>query len=97
MKEFKKIVKGIRDWIKDSDKFYFHVKNEKMGYWRKPDRKYYVSKACLEQIEEDEKIRPERYLNLFNVLIEKQNISFDDIWNPEVKVGERVVLRYIHN
>ena len=68
-KDSKKIIKAIRDWIKESDKIYAHVKGERMGYWKRPDKKFYVSRAALERIELDEKIKPERYLSLFNSLL----------------------------
>ena len=86
-KESKKLIKAIREWIKEGDRFYALVKAEKIGYWRKPDRRYYVSKACLEQIEDDEKLKPDRYLSLFNSLLEKHKIDYEDHWNPSIKIG----------
>ena len=87
VKDSKKIIKAIRDWIKESERIYMNVRNEKMGYWRRPDRKYYVSRACLERIEMDPKIKADRYLSRFNSLIERHRIDYFDAWSNDKKVG----------
>lgn len=70
-KDNKKYVKAIRDWMKDSDKAYMNVKIDRMGYWKRIGRSSY---AALERIEADPKIPSEKYLSLFNALLEKHKI-----------------------
>ena len=52
-KENKKFLKEIRDWIKLGEKFYFSVKEDRLGYWRRPHRTYYATHAQLSQIDSE--------------------------------------------
>lgn len=54
-KDNKKYVKSIRDWMKEADKFYNHVKMDKMGYWKRVGRSSF---ATLERMESDIKVTP---------------------------------------
>lgn len=68
--------------MKEADKFYINVKMDKMGYWKKIGRSSY---ATLERVEADIKVSPEKYLSLFNSLLERHNIEFADIFSPTIK------------
>ena len=89
-KDNKKYIKAIRDWMKEADKFYNYVKNDKMGYWKRPNRSSFTT---LEKMDSDIKVSPERYLSLFNSLLEKHNIEFSDIYSPTIKKGEKILLK----
>lgn len=58
--------------MKESDRFYQHVKNDKLGYWKKTTK--FSTFAHLERIENDIKVSPDKYLSLFNGLLEKHKI-----------------------
>lgn len=70
--------------MKEADRFYMHVKSDKMGYWKRIGRSSY---AALERMDADPKISSEKYLSLFNSLLERHKIDFPDIWAPSIRKG----------
>ena len=91
-KENKKVVKMMKDWIKESDKFYQNVSAGRMGYWRKPTRYSYVPQSQLTQIENDVKIKSDSYLSMLNSLLEKHQIELENQWAIKARVGDDVLI-----
>ena len=68
--DFQRLIKSIQSWIKNGDRFYQLVKEDKLGYWRKPHRIHYATYGQLKKIEADKKINIELYLQLFFAIVE---------------------------
>lgn len=76
--------------MKESDKVLNNLKFDKLGYWRKPSKNPY---SILDRCENDVKVPPERYLGLFNALIEKHKIDFPDLILGKISKGEKVYMK----
>ena len=89
----KKIVKALKEWIKDSEKAYFYVKDRKLGYWREATNKYYYApQSQLMAIEKDLKIPSQKYLSLLNALIQKHPSDFPNKWTTKPEVKDIIII-----
>lgn len=88
----KKVIKAIKEWIKQGDRMYNNVKDRRMGYWKQPSHnQYYVPQSQLSSIERDSKINVNQWLSLLNSLLQKHSKEYPNTWISSINVGDKVI------
>lgn len=91
--DFQRLIKNIQSWIKNGDRFYQLVKEDKLGYWRKPHRTYYATYGQLKKIEADKKINIELYLQLFFAIVEGNKMEgWSRSWFESPEINDDILV-----